>query len=177
MLAIWIIIPPLHQRWNGGILDSLQFCPSVYPSVRPSCRQVIRNFFHTWHLPLWGESLDPCTFLAATKQLYEWYFLSVWPSVRLSVRLSHLFIRPFEKRLKNGTYYAVAMSVRLSVRPSFPDFSLTCFEISIWNLVYTFSRWHGMSSLSCITIGSLWPSLQTKVGQTHFLQSWPHKSR
>ena len=28
-----------------------------------------------------------CTFLAATKQLYEWYFLSVCPSVRLS----HLF--------------------------------------------------------------------------------------
>ena len=42
-------------------------------------------------------------------------------------------------RLKNGTYYAVAMSVRLSVcpsvrpsvRPRFPDFSSTCFEISI----------------------------------------------
>ena len=84
-------------------------------------------------------------------------------------------------RLKNGTYYAVAMSVRLSVRPSvrprFPDFSSTCFAISIWNLVYTFSRWHDMSSLSCITIGSLWPSLQPKVGQTYFLQSWPHKSR
>ena len=88
-------------------------------------------------------------------------------------------------RLKNGTYYAVAMSVRpsvrLSVRPSvrprFPDFSSTCFEISIWNLVYAFSRWHDMSSLSCIRIGSIWPSLQPKVGQTYFLQSWPHKSR
>ena len=32
-----------------------------------------------------------CMFLAATKQLYEWYFLSVCPSVPLSVRLSHLF--------------------------------------------------------------------------------------
>ena len=83
-------------------------------------------------------------------------------------------------RLKNGTYHAVAMSirpsVRLSVRPCFPDFSSTCFEISIWNLVYTFSRWHDMSSLSCITIGSLWPSLQPKVGQTYFLQARPHKS-
>ena len=91
------------------------------------------------------------------------------------------FIRPFEKR----TYYAVAMSVRLSVCPSvrpsvrlrFPDFSSTCFEISIWNLVYTFSRWYDISRLSCITIGSIWPSLQSKVGHTHFLQSWPHKSR
>ena len=89
-------------------------------------------------------------------------------------------------RLKNGRIMpwqcpSVRLSVRLSVRPSvrpgFPDFSSTCFEISIWNLVYTFSRWHDMSSLSCTTIGSLWPSLQPKVGQTHFLQSWPHKSR
>ena len=56
-------------------------------------------------------------------------------------------------------------------------FSSTCFEISIWNLVYTFNRWHDMSSFSCFTIGSFWPSLQPKVGQTHFLQSWPHKSR
>ena len=88
-----------------------------------------------------------------------------------------IFIRPFEKR----TYYAMAMSVRLSVRPSvrpsFPDFFSTCFKISIWNLVYAFSRWHDMSSLSFITIGSLWPSLQAKVGQTQFLQSWPYKSR
>ena len=85
-------------------------------------------------------------------------------------------------RLKNGRIMpwqcpSVRLSVCPSVRPGFPDFSSTCFEISIWNLVYTFSRWHDMSSLSCMTIGSLWPSLQPKVGQTHFLQSWPHKSR
>ena len=90
---------------------------------------------------------------------------------------SIFFIRPFEKR----TYYAMAMSVRLSVRPSvrpsFPDFFSTCFEISISNLVHAFSRWHDMSSLSFITIGSLWLSLQPKVGQTQFLQSWPYKSR
>ena len=59
-------------------------------------------------------------------------------------------------------------NVRLSVHPRFPDFSSTCFEISIWNFVYTFSRRHDMSSLSCITIGSLWPSLQPKVGQLIF---------
>ena len=36
-------------------------------------------------------------FLAATKQLYEWYFLSVCPSVRPSVRLSvcHTFLTMF----------------------------------------------------------------------------------
>ena len=43
------------------------------------------NSFHTWRLPLWGEFLDSYTFLAATKQLYKWYFPSVCPSVRLSV--------------------------------------------------------------------------------------------
>ena len=68
-------------------------------------------------------------------------------------------------------------NVRPSVRLRFPDFSSTCFEISIWSLVYIFSQWHDMSSLKCITIGSLWPSLQPKVGQTNFLQSWSQKSR
>ena len=36
----------------------------------------------------------------------------------------------------------------------------TCFGIPIWNLIYAFSRWHDMSSLSLVTIGSLWTSLQ-----------------
>ena len=45
-------------------------------------------------------------FLAATKQLYEWYFLSVCPSVCPSVRLS------------------VCLSVRLSVCPSVTPFWL-----------------------------------------------------
>ena len=81
--------------------------------------------------------------------------------------MTWVFIRPFEKRdvLCHGN---VRPSVCPSVLPHFPYFSSTCFEISIWNLVYTFSRWHDMLSSSCITIGSLWPSLQPKVGQTHF---------
>ena len=84
-----------------------------------------------------------------------------------------------KKKQVCGAACFMAAEIKFSedVRPRFPDFSSTCFEISIWNLVYTFSRWHDMSSLSCITIGSLWPSLQPKVGQTYFLQSWPHKSR
>ena len=36
---------------------------------------------------VWGCQMMLTIFLAATKQLYKWYF----PSVRLSVRLSHLF--------------------------------------------------------------------------------------
>ena len=38
-----------------------------------------------------GSILGPLLFLAATKQLYEWFSPSVRPSVRLSVRPSHLF--------------------------------------------------------------------------------------
>ena len=82
--------------------------------------------------------------------------------------------------LCRGDVRPSVLSVCLFVRPSvwvFRTFFSTCFEISIWNLVYAFSRWHDMSSLNFITIGSLWPSLQPKVGQTQFLQSWPYKSR
>ena len=96
----------------------------------------------------------------------------------LYARLKNGRIMPWQcPSVRPSVHPSVCPSVRPSVRAGFPDFSSTCFEISIWNLVYTFSRWHNMSSLSCITIGSLWPSLQPKVGQTHFLQSWPHKSR
>ena len=45
------------------------------------------NHAHSWKQHRRGALL----FLAATKQLYEWYFLSVCPSVCPSVRLSHLF--------------------------------------------------------------------------------------
>ena len=42
---------------------------------------LLQEYFH-WYFTL---------FLAATKQLYKWYFPSVRPSVCLSVRPSHLF--------------------------------------------------------------------------------------
>ena len=48
---------------------------------------VIRDYY-SLNLNWWGKKL----FLAATKQLYEWYFLSVCPSVCLSVCLS---VTPF----------------------------------------------------------------------------------
>ena len=39
-------------------------------------------------------------------------------------------------RLKNGTYYAVAMSVRPSVRPRFPDFSSTKIILRILAIIF-----------------------------------------
>ena len=107
-----------------------------------------------------------------------WWQCFLWKICRLSKLEIDFGILFLYARLKNRRIMPwQCPSVRPSVRPGFPDFSSTCFQISIWNLVYTFSRWHNISSLSCITIESLWPSLQPKVGQTHFLQSWPHKSR
>ena len=48
--------------------------------------------FHITKDPLYFSSREQSlSFLAATKQLNEWYFLSVCPSVCLSVCLSHLF--------------------------------------------------------------------------------------
>ena len=50
---------------------------------------------------------------------------------------------------------------------SFPGFFSTCFGISVWNLVYTCSRWCYTSSSSFVRIGTLWPTLQAKIGQSH----------
>ena len=50
---------------------------------------------------------------------------------------------------------------------SFPGFFSTCFEISVWNLVYTCSRWCYRSSSSFILIGTLWPTFHPKIGQSH----------
>ena len=58
-------------------------------------RTVTPVWIHTWW---WNHTYslmlhrrDALLFLAATMQLYEWYFLSVWSSVCLSVCLSHIF--------------------------------------------------------------------------------------
>ena len=101
-------------------------------------------------------------FPSQSEMIYSFYYTPVWKTDVLCYGNVRPSVRP---------------SIPPSVRPSFPDFFSTCFEISISNLVNAFSRWHDMSSLSFITIGSLWPSLQPNVGQTQFLQSLPYKSR
>ena len=61
-----------------------------------------------------------------------------------------LFIRPSS----DGTYYGMVRSVRPSgspsVRPSFPHFSPTCFDIFFWNFVYHFIFMHVRSSSNAI---------------------------
>ena len=163
-------------------------------------RHTVCSLLCTWTcittvtLENWLDLVNSCIYYAhQTHKIYQVQPYSVdfkaprelWnPLSKTVLSKCSFIIRPFEKRdvlcrgnVRPSVRLSVRLSVRPSVRPRFPDFSSTCFEISIWNLVYTFSRWHDMSSLSCITIGSLWPSLQPKVGQTYFLQSWPHKWR
>ena len=52
----------------------------------------LKYHYHIYTARAWPISFEGginfLVFLAATKQLYEWYFLSVCPSVRPSVRLS-----------------------------------------------------------------------------------------
>ena len=50
---------------------------------------------------------------------------------------------------------------------SFPGFFSTCFEISVWNLVYTCSSRCSTSSSSFIPIGTICPTLQPKKVQSH----------
>ena len=185
---------PMATKWCTKLEVALKRRPIVFQGYTSNCKvtQLKKSSITTqigrfWTVtPVWipwwiwndTHSLmlyrrHALSFLAATKQLYKWYF----PSVRPSVCHTFLYARLKNGRIMPWQCLSVCPSVRPSVRQRFPDFSSTCFEISIWNLVYTFSRWHDMSSFSWITIGSLWPSLLPKVGQTHILQSWPHKSR
>ena len=57
------------------------------------CQRYPNHMFWNWHL----ESLFLSLFLAATKQLYKWYFPSVCPSVCLSVcpSVRHTFLTMF----------------------------------------------------------------------------------
>ena len=72
--------------------------------------------FSTTALVIWFPHLNLCVFFsAATKQLYEWYFPSVSPSVCPSVGLSHLFSCD---QAALWMVQSVRLSVRLSVCPS-----------------------------------------------------------
>ena len=63
-----------------------------YNSPGTVCQSNILQFQILWNVLYISRYINPPGhFLAATKQLYEWYFLSVRPSVCLSVCPSHLF--------------------------------------------------------------------------------------
>ena len=57
--------------------------------------------------------------------------------------------------------------LRISDFSKFSGLFSTCFEISVSNLVYVCSRWCYTSSLSFIQFGTLWPTLQPEISQSH----------
>ena len=85
-----------------------------------------------------------------------------------NVEWCHTLCQSLYARLKNGRIMPwQCPSVRV-----FRNF-LTCFEISVWNLVI-----HSVGGTTCrVWVSSHWHKLQLQVDKTHFLQSWPHKSR
>ena len=82
------LLNPAHRGHSGGT-------PKSRKSRAPRCKKSTENIAQR----KWSMLILYGIFLAATKQLYKWYFpsvcpsvrLSVCPSVRLSVCLSHLF--------------------------------------------------------------------------------------
>ena len=103
-------------------------------------RTVTPVWIHVWW---WNDAYSlimlrrgALLFLAATKQLYEWYFLSVCPSVRLSVCPSvHLSVCP---------------SVRLSVRLSHL-FDYVTIIVSSWNF-QELSHWTRVRSMQKVKV-------------------------
>ena len=165
---------------------------SVRLSVRPSVR-VFRTFlqhalryqFETWYIHSVGGTT--CRVSVAT-QLGHFDLVYSQKYVK-PIFCNHGLINQ-DKFFKFGTQ--VACCILLDINSVFCknifsefwrlflcvlDFSKfsglfsTCFEISVWNLVYTCSRWCYTSSSSLISIGTLWPTLQPKIGQSHLSAS------
>ena len=68
---------------------------------------------------------------------------------------------------KNIIFGILAISFARFGFSKFSGLFSTYFEISVWNLVYTCSRWCYTSSSSFIPIGTLGPTLQPKIVQSH----------
>ena len=72
--VVCFIIPPVAPpKVECGVYWDY---PDVGPSVRSSFRNFCKNYwlssFHTWHLPLWGESLDPYSFSCSSISPFWW---------------------------------------------------------------------------------------------------------
>ena len=162
---------------------------SVRPSVRPSVR-VFRTFlqhalryqFETWFIhsvggttcQVWVASqLGHFDLVYSQKQVKPIFcnhglinkdkFFKFGTQVACCILLDISSVFCKKKYFQNFGDYFCAFWIFLS----FPGIFSTCFEISVWNLVYTCSRWCYTSSSSFIPIGTLWPTLQPKIGQSH----------
>ena len=121
-----------HGKITISALTSVNFHGSFWNVARTFIAQRSWSFNYggsaLLHMCIIGHLMSQAilaflgSFLAATKQLYEWYFLSVCPSVRLSVCPS---VRP-------SVRLSVCPSVRLSVCHTF----LTMFPSSYHHEIF-----------------------------------------
>ena len=121
----WDEISIIKIRWSW---DSLIFIMGIHMLERQH---------------LYIDMGPKCHFLAATKQLYKWYFPSVCPSVCPSVRLSvcpsHLFSCD---QAALQMVFSVCPSVRPSVRPSVCHTFLTMFPSSYHHEIFrSYYQW------------------------------------
>ena len=156
---------------------------SVRPSVRPSRLRppvrpsVLRYQFETWYIHsvggttcrVWVESQLGHFDLVYSQKYVKLIFLQSWPQKsRWIIQIWYIGFK-FRFMLKYifwnfGDYFYGFWIFR-----SFPGFFSTCFEISIWNFVYTCSRWSYTSSSSFIPIGTLWPYFTAKNRSKSFI--------
>ena len=182
--------------WKTGRIMPWQ-CPSVRLSVRPSVR-VFRTFLqHALRYQfetLYIHSVGGTTYRVWVASQLGHFDLVYSQKYVKPIFCNHGLINQ-DKFFKFGTQVACCILldissvfckkfifrilaiifVRFGFFGRFPGFFSTCFEISIWNLVYTCSRWCYTSSSSFIPIGTLWPTLQPKIGQSHLSAFMPLK--
>ena len=88
---------PASMKLKGGYTGFTSVCPSFCPSVDRIVFALYLQQYSSdpFHICTSYQATSVCVsrvmFLAATKQLYKWYFPFVHLSVRPSVCLSHLF--------------------------------------------------------------------------------------
>ena len=163
-------------------------CPSVCPSVRPSVR-VFRTFlqhalryqFQTWYrhsvggttCRVWVASQFGHFDLVYSQKYVKHTFcnhglINQDKFFKFDTQVAcclPLDISPF--LCKNIIFRILAIFLHVWIFQSFAGLFSTCFEISLWNLVYSCSSWCYTLSSCIIPIWTLWHTLQPKIGQSH----------
>ena len=163
-----------HQMETFSALLAICAGNSPVPGEFPTQRPVTRSF---------DVYFDLRPNKRLSKQSWGWWFETqsrpLWRHRNALSQLIHHGVITW-KRFYTPVWKTVLLCFgidRPSVRPSefFGLFS-TWFEISIWNLVCTISKWHDTSSfkLSFIAIRSIWPIWGTNTPNSFSLHSRPY---
>ena len=130
-----------YNTWDPGIVNYVSgrmenaWNRVIYPA---GCNCFMRGYFHDT-IPF-NNNADHAILL--WQNLGNMHFGRFYRTLCTGYDMLTVFIRPLENgRIMPWQCPSVRLSVRPSVRPyAFSGLFSTWFEISIWNLVYTFSR-------------------------------------